>query len=233
MMGSQPWHNQNLPPELEENLADLFPGLSFEEALQHQESLYQSLMISCANQTARSSDNERRSSLEHSWGESSVSGSGDYDIALDEALARSLQELDFEDEVGHVAVSEPTRTLHSASRNTEHAAGSTSVSAADQDDVDPDQMTYEELQSLSESIGRENKGLSEREISSLTCFRYKTGLFSKKLEIGPCVICITAYKNKEWVTTLPCAHKYHSECINSWLKLNKNCPICQKEIVFS
>ena len=35
-MGSQTWHNQNVPPEVEENLAALFPGLSIEEALQHQ-----------------------------------------------------------------------------------------------------------------------------------------------------------------------------------------------------
>jgi len=36
-------------------------------------------------------------------------GSGDYDLDLDEALARSLQELDLEDEVDHVAV---TVTVH-------------------------------------------------------------------------------------------------------------------------
>lgn len=23
-----------------------------------------------------------------------------------------------------------------------------------------------------------------------------------------------------------CGHSYHYECINSWIKLNKNCPIC-------
>ncbi|XP_074282103.1 E3 ubiquitin ligase BIG BROTHER-related-like [Silene latifolia] len=230
MMASQPWLNQNFPPEVEENLADLFPDLSVEEALQHQESLYQSLKISCVNLTATSSDNEPRSSRGHSWGESSQSGSGDYDLALDEALARSLQEVDFDDEVEHVAISEP---VHISSRNTEHAAGGTSVSAAEEDEVDPDQMTYEELQSLGESIGRENKGLSEREISSLPCFKYKVGLFSKRLDIAPCVICIAAFKNKDHVTTLPCAHKYHSDCIHSWLKLNKNCPICQKEIIFS
>ena len=63
-------------------------------------------MINCICQTSRSSDNEPSSSQGRSLGESSFSGSGDYDLALDEAVARSLQELDFEDEqVDHVAIS--------------------------------------------------------------------------------------------------------------------------------
>lgn len=230
MMGSQPWEDHHVPSELKKNLEELFPGLTMEEALQHQESLYQSLKISCVEQTARSSDNEPSSSHGHSWGESSFSGSCDYYIALDEAVARSLQEWDLEDNVDHAAISE---SLHSASRNTEHAAAGTSVSDTYQDSVDPDHMTYEELQSLGEAIGSENRGLSKEEISSLPCYTYKSGFFSKKTDMGDCVICYTAYKNRDSVITLPCAHKYHKDCIEPWLVRNKICPLCKEEVKFS
>ncbi|KAL8145321.1 hypothetical protein AgCh_003495 [Apium graveolens] len=49
-----------------------------------------------------------------------------------------------------------------------------------QDDVDPDSMTYEQLQSLGEIVGSENKGLPEELISRLPTFKYNSGIFSKK-----------------------------------------------------
>lgn len=223
------WETHHVSPELTENLAELFPGLTLDEALQHQESLYQSLKISCVNRTA-SSENGQSSSHDHSWEETSLLGSGDYDLELDEALARSLQELDLEDEVDHVAV---TLTVHNIPSNSECAAAGSSVSRANQDDIDPDSMTYEELQSLGESIGSENKGLSVAEISSLPCYKYKTGIFSKKIELRECAICYESYKNRQSVTTLPCCHQYHTDCINCWLKQSKACPICQKEVKLS
>ncbi|KNA17098.1 hypothetical protein SOVF_083360 [Spinacia oleracea] len=229
-MGSQVWEDHHVLPELQENLEELFPGLTIEEALQHQESLYQSLKISCVNQTlqtARSSDNEPSSSHGHSWGESSFSESCDHDLALDEAVARSLQELDSEDEVDHVAILESHR---SNSRDTEHAAAGTSISETFQDPVDPDRMTYEELQSLGDAIGSENQGLSKREMSILPCYTYRTGFFSKKIDIGDCVICCTAYRNRDSVTTLPCAHQYHKDCIEPWLVKKRICPLCKKEV---
>ncbi|CAO2838895.1 unnamed protein product [Amaranthus hypochondriacus] len=230
-MGSQLREDPNVLRDLEE----MFPGLSWEEALQHQESLYQSLqMINCICQTSRSSDNKPSSSQGRSLGESSFSGSGDYDLALDEAVARSLQELDFEDEqVDHVVISE---SLPTASSNTEHAAPGRSVTDVHQheDDVDPDQMTYEELQSLGEAIGSESRGLTKSEISSLPCYTFKSGrLFSKKVDIGECVICFASFKNRDSVISLPCLHQYHKGCIEPWLENKKICPICQKEVKLS
>ncbi|XP_071929528.1 E3 ubiquitin ligase BIG BROTHER-related isoform X4 [Coffea arabica] len=80
-----------------------------------------------------------------------------------------------------------------------------------------------------EAVGHESKGLSEVLIARLPTFKYKTGLFSKKRK-KECVICCSEYKSGARLTTLPCAHQYHSECITRWLKLNKNCPVCQEEV---
>ncbi|GMH29557.1 hypothetical protein Nepgr_031400 [Nepenthes gracilis] len=221
-MGSQGWETHHFAQEL-------FPGLTYEEALQDQESLYELLKISSSNRAAAATDNNGsiiQGQVSLSRGESLLSESTDLNIDLDEALARSLQEL--EDEIDHVSISEP---VQSASRNTENAAAGPSVSEhRNEDDIDPDQMTYEELQSLGETIGIESKGLSERDISSLPSFKYKTGLFSKRGKIAECVICYEAYENRQYITTLPCAHQYHSKCIKRWLVQQKICPVCQLEV---
>ncbi|MGV7468027.1 RING finger domain-containing protein, partial [Mycobacterium kansasii] len=85
-------------------------------------------------------------------------------------------------------------------------------------------MTYEQLQSLGESIGNENKGLPDELISQLPTFKYKSGMFSKKKKKEECVICCMVYSSGERLMNLPCAHQYHSECIKRWLKLKKHYP---------
>ena len=77
-------------------------------SLLFQESLYQSLQkIGCIYNTSRSRDNEPSYSHGRSVRELSLSGCDDHDLALDEAVARSLQELELKDEqVDRVAISE-------------------------------------------------------------------------------------------------------------------------------
>lgn len=41
-MGSQSWEDGHVPPEVKQNLEELFPGLTIEEALQHQVSFQNS-----------------------------------------------------------------------------------------------------------------------------------------------------------------------------------------------
>ncbi|KAK9022019.1 hypothetical protein V6N11_002317 [Hibiscus sabdariffa] len=49
-----------------------------------------------------------------------------------------------------------------------------------QDCVDPDNMTYEELLELGESVGTQSRGLSQELISLLPVSKYKCSLFSRK-----------------------------------------------------
>ncbi|KAK9103406.1 hypothetical protein Sjap_020660 [Stephania japonica] len=146
-------------------------------------------------------------------------------LELDEALAMHLQDLEnqlenasLDDDVGREA----------DNREVNHSE--TSRQAVTEDNIDPDNMTYEQLQSLGETVGVESRGLSDELISYLPSFKYKTGLFSKKEKLDDCVICCTQYKNRDMITTLPCQHQYHSECITKWLKLNKTCPVCTSEV---
>ena len=47
-----------------------------------------------------------------------------------------------------------------------------------------------------------------------------------------CLICLKEFFNGEMVQELKnCQHIYHSPCITEWLKNEKFCPICKKEVI--
>ncbi|KAL8473387.1 hypothetical protein ACS0TY_030283 [Phlomoides rotata] len=98
----------------------------------------------------------------------------------------------------------------------------------EEDDVDPDELSYEELIALGEMVGVENRGLSEAEICKylhpITCNSTST------LLIDRCVICQVEYEVGENLVALRCDHLYHRDCIAKWLQINKICPICNNEV---
>lgn len=242
MMGSHPWNTHTIPPDLS---AELFPGLSYEEAVEDQETLYEALKIIASDPKAIASSSQRSIGQDQSspsWDETHLSGNVDIDLqlALDEAMARDLQAL--EDGVDDMSIS--GTGVHNATENEGDTSGNTSANASasistsssamgQNDDEALPEMTYEELLSLGEAIGTESRGLSQGDIDSLPTFKFKSGLFIKKGKPGDCPICISEYRHNQYLTTLPCAHRYHTKCINRWLSENKNCPICQMEVNLS
>ncbi|KAJ6392818.1 hypothetical protein OIU77_022324 [Salix suchowensis] len=73
-----------------------------------------------------------------------------------------------------------------------------------QDNVDPDSMTYEELLELGETVGTQNRGLSQELISVLPISKYKRSFFSKrKSRSERCVICQMEYKRDGLASTRP------------------------------
>ena len=51
---------------------------------------------------------------------------------------------------------------------------------------------------------------------------------------GECSVCLEGYPECSRVTTLPCKHSFHAECIEPWLRqqgMSATCPLC-KRIVF-
>ncbi|KAJ8635449.1 hypothetical protein MRB53_009716 [Persea americana] len=100
-----------------------------------------------------------------------------------------------------------------------------------QDNIDPDNMTYEELLDLGEAVGTQNRGLSQERISSLPISKYKWSFFSRnKMRGERCVICQMAYRRGDRQMTLPCKHIYHANCVSRWLGINKACPVCFVEV---
>ncbi|KAH9710134.1 E3 ubiquitin-protein ligase BIG BROTHER [Citrus sinensis] len=112
-----------------------------------------------------------------------------------------------------------------------HHQSSNSSQVVWQDNVDPDNMTYEELLDLGETVGTQSRGLSQEQINLLPTSKYKFGnLFLRKRSGERCVICQMKYKRGDRQMKLPCRHVYHSECITKWLGINKICPICNNEV---
>ncbi|CAL0327415.1 unnamed protein product [Lupinus luteus] len=99
----------------------------------------------------------------------------------------------------------------------------------EEDEIDPDELSYEELLELGEFIGEEKKGLSKNEISSfLYPNTFRSG--ASKSGIEKCVICQVEYEKGEALVALQCDHPYHKDCITKWLQVKKVCPICSNEV---
>ncbi|KAM7463277.1 hypothetical protein LguiA_031398 [Lonicera macranthoides] len=97
------------------------------------------------------------------------------------------------------------------------------------EEVDPDELSYEELIALGEVVGTESRGLSADNIAALPSVNYKKQS-SQEGSSDPCVICRLDYEDGDTLTVLSCKHAYHCECINNWLRINKVCPVCSAEV---
>ncbi|KAJ9684586.1 hypothetical protein PVL29_016852 [Vitis rotundifolia] len=93
--------------------------------------------------------------------------------------------------------------------------------------LDIDDMSYEELLALGESIGNVSTGLSEDMVSKcLTKTTYHSS--DQNQEEAMCTICLEEYKSKEEVGRMKnCGHDYHVGCIRKWLSMKNSCPICK------
>ncbi|CAI9779327.1 unnamed protein product [Fraxinus pennsylvanica] len=49
-------------------------------------------------------------------------------------------------------------------------------------------------------------------------------------EFGSCTVCLEEISKGVEVSTLPCSHMFHSNCITEWLKRSHYCPICRFEM---
>ncbi|KAJ4759453.1 RING/U-box superfamily protein [Rhynchospora pubera] len=238
-------HYMNAPIRyiVEENFGGYFDDHdddSLAEVLQDQEIVYESFQRNGQANTSRTTPNANLQS--GSFQDQNLrdkraprSMHVNTQLAIDEAIAKELQ--DMENQL--VAISlDANNSTHSGRAptvaTTSHPRSTparTPVQAPRDDDIDPDNMTYEELQQLGETIGTQSRGLSDKLIARLPKSTYKAGgLFSRKDKHEECIICCMKYENKEKLIILPCNHKYHNTCVTKWLKINKTCPVCGKEV---
>ncbi|KAI3920716.1 hypothetical protein MKW98_005542 [Papaver atlanticum] len=98
--------------------------------------------------------------------------------------------------------------------------------------LDVDNMTYEELLDLGESIGNVSTGLREDEITR--CLRKTKHSILDALQSRfltdmnwKCSICQEEYEADDEVGKLNCGHNYHICCIKQWLLQKNACPVCK------
>lgn len=84
--------------------------------------------------------------------------------------------------------------------------------------------TYESLMRLDELFPPVNKSASDETLARLPEI--------KCAETGKaCSICLTDFELNEKCCQLPkCQHIFHSECVKTWLKVNRVCPVCRTEV---
>jgi hypothetical protein len=56
---------------------------------------------------------------------------------------------------------------------------------------------------------------------------------SLSAEDAVCCICLAKYAHNDELRELPCAHCFHKDCVDKWLKINALCPLCKSEIASS
>jgi hypothetical protein len=70
---------------------------------------------------------------------------------------------------------------------------------------------------------------TQRQILTLPEEKFRAGRFPDPT----CAICMADYEEEEAVRVLPCggAHHFHKRCVDDWLKINANCPICRGSVL--
>ena len=86
-------------------------------------------------------------------------------------------------------------------------------------------LTYEDMLAIGEMIGEVKKpGFTLAEVEAIPFHR------AKPEEVGECAICLSSIDVGNFVIELSCAHKFHSQCIRTWLMNRASCPVCRISI---
>nr|CAB3447820.1 unnamed protein product [Digitaria exilis] len=70
-------------------------------------------------------------------------------------------------------------------------------------------------------------GLLSEELGELPCHEFK-----QESGGGECAVCLEAFRAGDRRRVLPrCGHGFHAECVDTWLRRSRRCPVCRTEVV--
>ncbi|GBF92688.1 hypothetical protein Rsub_05057 [Raphidocelis subcapitata] len=89
---------------------------------------------------------------------------------------------------------------------------------------------YEMLCRLDETV-ENRRGASGAQLAALPTQTAPTGgLVSEGGERLSCSICLEEFGEGQQLSTLPCVHKFHADCVRTWLQQKAACPVCQAKL---
>ena len=88
----------------------------------------------------------------------------------------------------------------------------------------------QELLALGEAAGHVSRGCSAALVAALPSSAYSAAAHAEHGGAEQCAVCRLEFEVGDTLATLPCAHFFHAECVAPWLKTNKTCPCCKREL---
>lgn len=93
------------------------------------------------------------------------------------------------------------------------------------------------LEALS-PLGSRLNGMKEEDIQRLPCVPFdQTQAFAKQRQQEgdevECSVCLSKLESTEIVREFSCGHCFHKDCIDSWLKMSQQCPVCRQKVLSS
>ncbi|ETW04873.1 hypothetical protein, variant 2 [Aphanomyces invadans] len=97
--------------------------------------------------------------------------------------------------------------------------------------LNPDAMSHDELVQLGERMGDVKKDRWRQRAAEVM-----SRLPSHRLQRAPaggssmCIVCRDDFATNDHVLSLPCAHIFHYDCAQGWIRNNNSCPTCKLPI---
>jgi hypothetical protein len=74
----------------------------------------------------------------------------------------------------------------------------------------------------------EQGGIDEATLAAFPVATYAEAARAKAAAAACCPVCLEAYADADVVRALPdCAHLFHRDCVDPWLRLRPTCPVCR------
>ncbi|KAF8377618.1 hypothetical protein HHK36_031000 [Tetracentron sinense] len=91
------------------------------------------------------------------------------------------------------------------------------------------------LSSLQDLNKKKPPGLSQEDVN---CLHHEVFSNTRKgdemvmsIKAQECSICLERFQDGDWLTCLPCGHRFHSTCLDPWVQTCGDCPYCRTGII--
>lgn len=70
-------------------------------------------------------------------------------------------------------------------------------------------------------------GLNENELKHIPVHKVGECKKESSFDLSVCTFCFMDFEDETFVKQTACGHYFHPECIDAWLRIKNQCPICK------